>query len=394
MTMARMREARITRGTRVLLRLDLNVPMERGQITDDSRMIAAIPTLIALTEQGACVRILAHLGRPEGKKVAALSLAPIADHLAKLVKAPVHFVRDRIGSPACTNVLEAQEPGTIYVLENIRFYLGEEENDPAFGKTLAQLGEVYINDAFSVSHRTAASVVAVTHHLPSYAGLQLEREVAELARVFTPRHPAVLIIGGVKIETKLPVIEMLGPKFDAILLGGGVANTVLASQKYEMGDSVYDEKYLRQAAALAKKKEVYAPVDVAVGKSHETHVRHVAVEHRPHVLAEGAMRINDIGPATIAQYREIIETAQTIVWNGPLGFFERREYQLGTMAIMAAVGAAARRGAHVVIGGGETVDAARRHHMVQYIRHVSTGGGAMLEYLSGKKLPGIEALIK
>lgn len=394
MNMARMHEARISRGTHVLVRLDLNVPIERGRITDDSRMVAAIQTLTALTEHGACVRVLTHLGRPDGKRVAALSLAPIATHLAKLVKAPVHFVRDRIGSPAAAVALDAQEPGSIVVLENIRFYPGEEENDPEFGKTLAQLGDVYINDAFSVSHRNAASVVAITYHLPSYAGLQLEREVAELSHVFTPRHPAVLIVGGVKIETKLPVIETLGSKFDAILLGGGVANTVLAGQKYGIGTSVYDAKYLRQAAALAKRKEVYVPVDVAVGKSHETHVRHVAVEHRPHVLTEGVMRIHDIGPATIALYREIIETAQTIVWNGPLGFFERREYQLGTMAIMAAVGAAARRGAHVVIGGGETVDAARRHHMVQYIRHVSTGGGAMLEYLSGKKLPGIEALIK
>lgn len=394
MAMARMQEAHITRGTRVLVRLDLNVPMEKGRVSDDSRMVAAIATLTALTSQGACVRVLTHLGRPDGKRVAALSVAPIAEHLGRLVKAPVSFVTARVGTPALAHALDAQQPGTIVVLENIRFYPGEEKNDAAFGKELAALADVYINDGFSVCHREAASTVAVTRFVPSYAGLQLEREVEELSHVFKPRHPAVLIIGGVKIETKLPVIESLGPKFDAVLLGGAVANTVLASQKYGIGESVYDKSYLHPAAALTKRKEVYVPVDVAVGKAHEMHVRHVAVEHTPHVLADGTMMINDIGPATIAQYREIIETAQTIVWNGPLGFFERREYQLGTLAIMAAVGAAARRGAHVVIGGGETVDAARRHHMVQYIRHVSTGGGAMLEFLSGTALPGISALTK
>ncbi|MEK7647921.1 MAG: phosphoglycerate kinase [Patescibacteria group bacterium] len=389
-----MQEARITRGTRVLVRLDLNVPMEKGRVSDDSRIVAALATLTALTTQGARVRVLTHLGRPEGKRVTSLSVAPIAEHLSRLVKASVTFAAARVGTPALTHVLDAQQPGTIVVLENIRFYPGEDKNDATFGKELAALGDVYVNDGFSVCHRAAASVVAVTRHLPSYAGLQLEREVAELSQVFRPQRPAVLIIGGVKIETKLPVIEALGPKFDAILLGGGVANTVLASQKYDVGNSVCDTDYLREALALTKKKEVYVPVDVAVGKAHEMHVRHVAVEHRPHTLADEALSINDIGPATIAQYREIIETAQTIVWNGPLGMFERREYQLGTLAIMAAVGAAARRGAHVVIGGGETVDAARRHHMVQYIRHVSTGGGAMLEFLSGTALPGISALTK
>lgn len=394
MEIKKIQQLPIIRGTRVLLRLDSNAPIEKGILKDATRLEASLPTLQFLLERGARVIVLAHLGRPEGKRVAGLSLHPVAKALATLSKFPVHFIKEPIGSPACTRALEQVQPGTCVVLENIRFYPGEEKNDPTFAQQLAALGDVFVNDGFSVCHRSTASVVGVARLLPAAAGLLIERELQALGQVSQPKKPAVLMIGGMKIETKLPVILHLLPKFDCVLLAGGVANTMLAAQGYGVGDTLVDKAFFAQARALLKNPKIYTPVDVVVGKEDGTHMRHIPVEHKKHLLAPKGMGIMDIGPATIALYREFLSAASTIVWNGPMGYFERRQYRLGTDALASAIGHAAKDGTFTVVGGGETIEVLRRHHMVHYINHISTGGGALLEYLSGKRLPGIAVLEK
>lgn len=392
MELKKLQQLPVTTDTRVVVRLDVNAPVEKGALKDISRLEASLPTLQWMLERGARVIVLAHLGRPEGKKVAALSLKPVAHALGTLSKFPVQFVPERIGSPACSRVLASQQPATVIVLENIRFYPGEEKNDPEFARQLAALGDVYVNDGFSVCHRTAASVVGVARLLPAAAGLLIEREMHALTQALQPKKPAVLIVGGMKIETKLPVIQHLLPKFDCVLLAGGVANTLIAAQGYGIGGTNVDKAFFKEARALLKNPKIYTPVDVVVGKEDGSHLRHIPLEHRKHELAPKGMSIMDIGPATIALYKEFIATAQTIVWNGPMGYFEQRQYRLGTDALASAIGHASKEGAFTVVGGGETTEALQRHHMVHYISHVSTGGGAMLEYLSGKELPGLRVL--
>lgn len=386
--------ASITRGTTVVVRLDLNVPVEKGRVMDDTRIVASLPTLQWLIDRGARVIVLAHLGRPDGKRDRALSLKPVFLALSRLVKYPTHFFTQKIGSSALKKALATVPEASCSLLENIRFYPGEEENDPVFARALASLGDVFVNDGFSVSHRSAASVVGIARHLLSVAGLLLEKEVRALTRVLQPKKPAVLIMGGMKIETKLPVIEHLLPKFDIVLLAGGVGNTLLSAAGYRLGDTMVDRAYFKQARALAADPKVYMPVDVVVGARDGSHMRHVPIPNRPAPLVPPGMQVFDIGPATIALFREFIHAAATIVWNGPLGFFEQQQYRLGTMAMASMVGMAAKEGAFAVVGGGETIEAIMGTHVVHCINHVSTAGGAMLAFLSGKTLPGIAVLEK
>ncbi len=378
----------------VLLRCDMNVPVHSGRVTDDSRIRSSLPSIIGLSRLGAKVVVVSHLGRPGGKKISSLTLKPVAKRLSTRLKKPVEFFMAAIGSKVLKKKINAMQSGDIVILENIRFYPGEKKNSATFVKQLASLADVYVNDGFAVAHRDTASVSGVTKFLPSYAGLLIQSEIAAMKKALRPKKPAVLIIGGIKIETKLPAIRNLLPKFDYVLVSGGVFNTMLAAKGYGIGSSRIDKKYFKEALWLWRQKKVMTPVDIAMGTREGKRVRHIAVPRTKAQLGKAPLEVMDIGPATITLYEEIIATTKTIVWNGPVGYSEQKQYRLGMDALGTAVGKRAKAGHFVLIGGGETVESMRRHNMLQYITHVSTGGGAMLEYLSGKSLPGLSALGK
>ncbi len=377
---------------KVLLRLDLNVPIANGRVLDDTRIRAAMPTIKWLSKKGAIVIILAHLGRPDGRKKKELSLKPVVDHLSQLVGDRIAFLTTPIGRGLLSNQLSVLESGRVVVLENIRFYKGEKGNDPDFAKKLSKLGQVFVNDGFAVSHRKSASVVGVAEHLKSYAGLRVQDEVRAMKKVIVPKSPSILIIGGIKIETKLPVIRSLLPKFDAVLVSGGVFNTILAAKGYLVGASRVDKEYFKEAKWLAKQKKVITPIDAVLGTRDCKKLQQIPIPKEKGILGEPPLEIMDMGPATIALFEEYISKAKTIVWNGPVGYAEESCYRVGTDALGKAVGKRAKKGAFVLVGGGETVEALKRSRMLQYITHASTGGGAMLDYLSRKKLPGLEIL--
>ncbi len=387
-----MQQVRKWTGKTVLLRIDANVPVHKKQVTDDSRLRAVVPTIEVLMKQKAKVVIVAHLGRPEGKRVASLSLAPVAERLGKILKKKVVFSKSKIGTDELAQEVGKLKSGQVMMLENVRFYAGEKKNDPGFAKQLADLADVYVNDGFAVAHRSSASVVGVAKLLPAYAGLLMQNELAAVQKVRKPKAPAVLLVGGAKIDSKLPVIRALLPYVDAVLVSGGTFNTMLAAKGYELGESVYDLDYAKEAKWLWKQKKVYMPVDVTVGTKNGKRLRHVPVPKKKAVIADDGLQVLDIGPATITLYEEILAGAKTIIWNGPVGYSEFPAYRLGTDAMAQASAQQAQSGGYALVGGGETVEALHRANMVQYITHVSTGGGALLHALSGKTLPGVHAL--
>jgi phosphoglycerate kinase len=379
------------RGKRVLVREDLNVPMNGGTIADFTRVDAAIPNLKLLLNHGARVIVLSHLGRPDGKRDPALSLRPLAGALSERLGVPVGFVEDCVGEAARRCVDELQD-GEAVLLENVRFHPEEERNDPAFARQLAELGDLYVNDAFGTAHRAHASTEGVAHLLPSAAGLLMEAEIQALSRLTeNPVKPFVCVIGGAKIADKIGVFNNLMQQVDAFCIGGGMANTFLAALGIDVGKSLRDPDPEQALYVLERSRiqhvELHLPKDAVVAPSLDApHAHVVAIDD------VGDEMILDIGPATASAYAAAIEQAKTIVFNGPMGVYEKPEYRSGTQVVGDAIARATANGAISVVGGGDAAAAAHLLGFAAKVTHVSTGGGATLEFLEGKTLPGVAAL--
>jgi phosphoglycerate kinase len=380
------------RSKRVLVREDLNVPMSDGQIVDYARVDAAIPTLRWLRQHGARTIVLSHLGRPDGKPDPRYSLRPVASALAVRLGAGVRFADDCVGEAAKRAVAELRD-GDVLLLENVRFHPEEERNDPAFAKRLAELGDLYVDDAFATAHRAHASTEGIAHLLPNAAGLLMEAELSALSRLVDhPAKPFVCVIGGAKIKDKIGVLERLSEFVDAFCIGGGMANTLLAASGIDVGKSLRDDDLepARRILALMKERKVELdlPSDAVVARS-------VDAEGDAHVVPIGSVgdeMILDIGPATAQAYARTIEAARTIVFNGPMGVYERKAYRRGTQVVGDAIARATAAGAISVVGGGDAAAAAHMLGFAAKMTFISTGGGATLEYLEGKTLPGVAAL--
>lgn len=376
------------KGKRVLVRVDFNVPLKEGVVGDDTRIRAALPTIEYLLNHGAAVILCSHLGRPKGGPEAKFSMRPVGEYLSKLLGKPVAFAEDCIGKKAEEAAARLQ-PGQILLLENTRFHAGEEKNDPEMAKSLASLADVYVNDAFGTAHRAHASTEGVARYLPAVAGYLLEKEIKYLgAAVADPKRPFVAILGGAKISDKIGVIKNLIAKADAILIGGGMANTFLKAQGYPVGDSLVEDDALETARELLKsgEKKLRLPVDMVLGDRLDAAAE---MKTTPTGAVPEGWRILDIGPETVAAYGKILETAGTVVWNGPMGVFEFPNFAKGTFGIARAI---AGSKAVSIIGGGESVAAIQQSGLAGKITHISTGGGASLEMLEGLVLPGVAAL--
>ena len=377
-------------GKRVLVRVDFNVPMQDGQITDDRRIRESLPTIQYLLERGAKVILMSHLGRPKGKRDPQYSLRPVAQHLSELLGRPVRFLEDCVGE-AVEQAVQAMAPGEVALLENLRFHPEEEANDADFARALARLGDLYVNDAFGSAHRAHASTEGVAHHLPAVAGFLMEKELRYLGSILTqPERPFVAILGGAKVHDKIGVIQNLLPKVDRLLIGGGMAFTFLKAQGYEIGRSLLDSEGIEFARRVLQEadQKIVLPVDVVVAPSPEaeTQAQVVPIDQIP----PDQMGL-DIGPQTVARFSEMIRSARTIVWNGPLGLFERATFAAGTRGVLQAV---AESGATSILGGGDTAAAAEQLGFADRITHISTGGGAALEFLEGRTLPGVAVLME
>ena len=379
-------------GKKVLVRVDFNVPLnDKGEITDDTRITASLPTIQYLLEQKAAVILMAHLGRPKGQVKPELSLAPVAKHLGKLLGKKILFAPDCVGE-AAQAAASKLKPGHILLLENLRFHKEEEKNDMEFAEKLASLADLYVNDGFGVSHRAHASVEGVTHFLPAAAGFLLEKEIQYVGQAVTnPLHPFVAIIGGAKVSDKIGVISNLLDKVDTLLIGGGMANTFLAAQGYKMGKSLVGEDKLdlaKELLAKAKKNKVnmLLPTDLVMAAAFAPDAEHVTEKVKN--LNQAYMAL-DIGAETSKAYAEALADAKMIVWNGPMGVFEMDAFCKGTEAVAKAV---AKSRATSIVGGGDSVAAIEKLGLAKRITHISTGGGASLEYLEGKVLPGVAAL--
>jgi phosphoglycerate kinase len=404
-----LRSANIKSKT-ALVRVDVNVPLdERGNVSDSFRIEAILPTLEYLEKSKCKIILCGHLGRPEGKSDKKLSLRPVAETLAKLLKRKFVETKDKLPDYDVPHVIffagdwrteknraaiASADNSHIIVLENLRFYPEEEAADVFFAKQLAALADVYVNDAFAVDHRKAASITAVAKYLPSYAGLQLEQELMALSRVVArPKSPFVVLMGGIKITDKAKTLQNLGKKSDSILLAGGIANLFFLSRGYEIGQSKVEKEAVKLAFQMDKnfKGKLVLPLDVVV--ANKAMDRDSIRACSPHQVRKHEL-ILDIGPKTILHYAKILKQAKTLVWNGPLGFFEHKPFHHGTMALARVIGGVSQSKAFGVVGGGETVDAVRQAHQADMVDHLSTGGGAMLEFLAGSKLPGVVALEK
>lgn len=379
-------------GKKVLVRVDFNVPLnDKGEITDDTRITASLPTIQYLLEQKAAVILMAHLGRPKGQVKPELSLAPVAKHLGKLLGKKILFAPDCVGEDAQAAASKLK-PGHILLLENLRFHKEEEKNDMDFAEKLASLADLYVNDGFGVSHRAHASVEGVTHFLPAAAGFLLEKEIQYVGQAVTnPLHPFVAIIGGAKVSDKIGVISNLLDKVDTLLIGGGMANTFLAAQGYKMGKSLVEEDKLdlaKELLAKAKKNKVnmLLPTDLVMAAAFAPDAEHVTEKVKN--LNQAYMAL-DIGAETSKVYAEALADAKMIVWNGPMGVFEMDAFCKGTEAVAKAV---AKSRATSIVGGGDSVAAIEKLGLAKRITHISTGGGASLEYLEGKVLPGVATL--
>lgn len=385
-------------GKKVLLRAGFDVAMEDGKVMDTERIEALVPTMEYILGKKASLIIMSHQGRPKGKRLPEFSQKPITPILEKLLKRPVRFCEECSGKTA-EDAVKALKPGEVLFLENLRYEAGEEANDEAFGKSLSRLGDIYVNDAFTNCHRAHASMVQVPRHLPSYMGLQLAKEVEALSAVVEdPRRPLTLIVSGAKMETKVPVIEHFLDKGDDILLGGCIANTFIAARGFDMGASKFEEKWTEKAqemmleAEKVEKADIHVPRDAVVASAPVDGADKVNL---PVEDIEGDMAMFDIGKITIERYIKIIEKSGMIVWNGPIGFYEVNRFSHATKRIAEAVAEATKRGAVTIIGGGDTIDFHVRYgYPLDAYTFVSTGGGAMLEFIAGKKLPAIEALRK
>jgi phosphoglycerate kinase len=385
-------------GKRVLLRAGFDLTLEDGKVLDLERVESLVPTMKAILDRAGSLVIMAHQGRPKGKRDPAMSQKFLVPILEKFLKRPILFAESCVG-PETEAAAKNLQKGQVLLLENLRYEPGEEANDATFAASLARLGDVYVNDAFTNSHRKHASMVAVAKLLPAFAGLQLQKELDHLTRVMEdPKRPLTLIISGAKLETKVPIIEQFLDKGDDILLGGPVANTFIAARGFNVGTSKYDASYIEKAQELMleaekpEKANIHVPRDVVLATAPTDDAQKVDLPVEDIV---GDMGAYDIGKVTIERYNSIIEKSGTIVWNGPLGYYEANRFSHATKRIAEAIQRATKRGAVSIVGGGDTIDFHTRYGAaLDRYTFVSTGGGAMLEFLSGKGLPALEVLRK
>jgi phosphoglycerate kinase len=376
------------RGKRVLVRVDFNVPLENGEVADDTRILAALPTISYLLEHGAAVILMSHLGRPKGQVRDELRLDPVARRLSELLHRDVTKLDDCIGPEVETAAAQLQ-PGQVLLLENLRFHPEEKSNDQGFAQKLASLADLYVDDAFGTAHRAHASIAGVPNYLPAVAGFLMEKELEMLGKALAdPPRPFVAILGGAKISGKIGVIRSLLTRVDLLLLGGGMANTFLKAQGHEVGESLVEDDSLEVAREILEDagERLVLPVDVVVADafSKDAHAQTVSVDQVP-----PDWRILDIGPRTVGLYEEKLASARTVVWNGPMGVFEFPRFAAGTMALATSL---ASTQATTIVGGGDSVAALQQAGLADKMTHVSTGGGASLEFLEGKTLPGVAAL--
>ncbi|MCL7749008.1 phosphoglycerate kinase [Halalkalibacter alkaliphilus] len=380
------------KGKKVFCRVDFNVPMKDGQVTDETRIRAAIPTIQALVEQGAKVILASHLGRPKGEVVEELRLTPVAARLSELLGKDVKKVDEAYG-PQAEEAANALSEGDVLLLENVRFYPGEEKNDPELAKAFAALADVYVNDAFGAAHRAHASTEGIAHHLPAVAGLLMEKELDVLGKALSnPERPFTAIIGGAKVKDKIGVIENLLDKVDNLIIGGGLAYTFVKAQGHEIGKSLLEEDKIDLANSFMEKAKAnnvnfLLPVDVTVADdfSNDANTKVVDIDSIP-----SDWEALDIGPKTIDTYRKVIAESKLVIWNGPMGVFELESFSKGTRGVGEAL--ADSTDTYSVIGGGDSAAAVEKFGIADKMSHISTGGGASLEFMEGKELPGLVAL--
>ncbi|MEW6031194.1 MAG: phosphoglycerate kinase [Chloroflexota bacterium] len=376
-------------GKRVLMRVDFNVPMADGKVTDDKRIKASLPTIQYVLEQGASVILMSHLGRPKGGPDLEFSLKAASEVLANLLGRPVKMAPDCVGSEV-EEMAKALRPGEVLMLENTRFHAGEEKNDLDLARQMAALGEVYVNDAFGSAHRAHSSTEGVARFLPAVSGFLMEQELEYLGRaVSNPEHPYIAILGGAKISDKILVVETLLAKCDKLIIGGGMANTFLAAKGFNVQDSLVEAASIDTAKAILAKAgdKLILPVDAVIADKFEAEAQSQVVDADK---VPAGWRIMDVGPKTLESYKRALDGARLVVWNGPVGVFEMPKFAEGTFALAKLL---AGSGATTVIGGGDSASAVKKAGVAKQMTHVSTGGGASLEFLEGRELPGVAALL-